>query len=520
MINANILPVSFFTRSIEFLNDDVTTVAASFVVVGLISLLFFFQSKAPLPKGTRYPPHVVSWIPFLGSALEMNQGLTREFIHKYARKFNSPAFTATIAGRKCLFIADSQYIPMVWKDTKEIDDLALQRKFLMNVLGLTEKEADITFAQENKGDAKMALTQIHNHVLSKDLLSGVLRKAQDYLLQTLNTIFTAHSSEGNMDEWIKFRMFDFVRKTVFKASIGPLISTSVATDEVFELFLAFDAGVPLLFGQAPSFMTKKVRKSRQDLLALFLLPEFLHGASPLMKERDDTLYMPKEMLARMNLALFWGSVGNSLPGVFWTLYNIISDPLAYNACRGEVLAVVARKESSRDWFTMDELDQMPVLHSAFQESLRMYHGLFSVREVVKDFLLNPKESSPTTAKYMIKKGTNIMALPNVMHYDPDIFKDPNVFQYDRFLDPTARSLKGNTLLSSHLRPFGGGAHLCPGRKFIAYESQAFLAMMFVTLDMRLVEGESRPGILYGLQGISVAHPDRDPKMEVRVRKAE
>lgn len=37
----------------------------------------------------------------------------------------------------------------------------------------------------------------------------------------------------------------------------------------------------------------------------------------------------------------------------------------------------------------------------------------------------------------------------------------------------------------------------------------------LNFDMRLAEGETRPGIDLVMQGVGVSHPDRDPKVEIR-----
>lgn len=111
-----------------------------------------------------------------------------------------------------------------------------------------------------------------------------------------------------------------------------------------------------------------------------------------------------------------------------------------------------------------------------------------------------------------------MSFPNTLHFDPDIFQDPETFQYDRFIDHTAKAKNGKSLHSSHSRPFGGGIHLRPDRKFISYEARAMVAMMLLQFDMRLPNGETIPDIDISKQGLNVSHPERDVKMEIRLRQ--
>ena len=110
-----------------------------------------------------------------------------------------------------------------------------------------------------------------------------------------------------------------------------------------------------------------------------------------------------------------------------------------------------------------------------------------------------------------------MAFPAVGHYDEKIFEEPNTYKYDRFVDPDEKARDGSLLLSN-VRPWGGGAHLCLGRKFITLEVKAMLAMMMMTLDLQLAPGEEVPGIDFSKQGVSTDRPSRDPILEVRLRK--
>lgn len=59
--------------------------------------------------------------------------------------------------------------------------------------------------------------------------------------------------------------------------------------------------------------------------------------------------------------------------------------------------------------------------------------------------------------------------------------------------------------------------MCPGRKFIGYEARAMLAMILLKYEMRIRPGETRPGIDFSRQGMSVGVPERDVEIEVRAR---
>jgi cytochrome P450 len=126
--------------------------------------------------------------------------------------------------------------------------------------------------------------------------------------------------------------------------------------------------------------------------------------------------------------------------MFWALCQVLADSHAYQKCLTEVKSVANKRCSDRKWFTLDELDEMQTLDSAFQETLRMYSSGFAARYVRGSFMINPKESKGP--KIMIQEGTPKISLPNIMHYDPEIFEEPEKFKYDRFLDPLATTKEG------------------------------------------------------------------------------
>ena len=65
-----------------------------------------------------------------------------------------------------------------------------------------------------------------------------------------------------------------------------------------------------------------------------------------------------------------------------------------------------------------ELDHMVLVKSCFQEALRLYHGAFTTREAREDFVFDPKK--PRQPKYLIEKGTRVMAFAAVIHHDGNV----------------------------------------------------------------------------------------------------
>ena len=91
----------------------------------------------------------------------------------------------------------------------------------------------------------------------------------------------------------------------------------------------------------------------------------------------------------------------------------------------------------------------------------------------------------------------VVLAPFVSHRDPEVFDNPNKFDYKRFLHSPAipsaghpassgevtlhtearkRFMKNGKVVTSPVLPFGGGATMCPGRRFARSE----VAMLVVS----------------------------------------
>ena len=471
------------------------------------------------------PPHVWSWIPYLGSAIEMGTNVT-QFIRKNSDANNhAPVFTATVLGDHCLFIADPEQLTMVFraKYSKNLDSFSLQKQFTQSVLDCTEEETNQNFGEDL---TKVTGKQFHHYLFKGEELQNSMEQVQTIFHKLIPQLVNDDDKNGS-SSWKEHNLFDMVVRSIFKATMGPLLSHDIVTDEMYEQFRIFDSGVIALFNNAPSFLTRQTRRARAYLYQHITTPSFWAQASGFMKARKEA-YLGKDRqlsegtMYKSNVGLLWASVGNSAPAVFWVLLLLLEHEDAWKACMDQMETVIAKRGTNQDnssnnnVFTLDELDEMTYLESAFTEALRLYQGNITARRVVKDFVLETKSQN-----YWIEKGTKIMSWWGILHRDPYVFDKPDEFQFDRFVGKSRKDFSfqdGKTLTHDPVIPFGGGEHLCPGRKFASYETRLYVAMLMQSFDIRLVPGESRPDIDPAMVGIGVCHPNRDVKVEIRRRQ--
>lgn len=175
---------------------------------------------------------------------------------------------------------------------------------------------------------------------------------------------------------------------------------------------------------------------------------------------------------------------NTVPGAFWLLYHIFSDPTVLQECRKEL----EQSALNHSGDLADEINSIisscPILLSTMHEVFRYRAiGTVTVRQVLEDHDLN--------ATYLLKRGSLVLIPNTVQHFNTAVWgPDAEAFNHRRFLEAT--NAKGTNSARRYgpasLRAFGGGPLLCPGRHFAIGEILAFAAMMVLQYDIRPVNG--------------------------------
>lgn len=220
----------------------------------------------------------------------------------------------------------------------------------------------------------------------------------------------------------------------------------------------------------------------------------------------DNFYKDKmshEDLTRYRYLYFAAAFMNTIPCGFWAFYEMLANKDALEAVKKEVLDIYARKSkleyeegdneteySAREYFTLMELEEMECMDSLITEALRLRSTskMLRVRYATDDFKIKLNlPLSKEVHQFDVKKGTYFVSCPTMMHRDPEIFKDPLVFKWDRFLrGPDGRPpvfVKHGRKILRPVDAFGGGATMCPGRRFARAEVKALIATLLVNYDI-------------------------------------
>lgn len=212
------------------------------------------------------------------------------------------------------------------------------------------------------------------------------------------------------------------------------------------------------------------------------------NSSPMTYERWKTQNdagATTENIARLETAAGIGVLSNTVPSIFWTLFEIYSRPQLLIALREEIEKHALRIDEFNGTHTIDLADikdQCPFLLSTFQEVLRLRSYGAPTRIVYRDTVLNDR--------YLLKAG-GVLQMPaacinresstwgtNSLEFDPSRFiADGDVKQSNR---------------ATGFMSFGASPNICPGRHFATGEILAAVAMLLVRYDVTPRNGHWMP----------------------------
>ncbi|XP_044151334.1 cytochrome P450 7A1-like [Bufo gargarizans] len=195
--------------------------------------------------------------------------------------------------------------------------------------------------------------------------------------------------------------------------------------------------------------------------------------------------------------------------------HFVTDPFSFD--------VVMHHGRHFDWqkflySTSAKLGYFHTSDSIIKESMRLSSASINIRVAKENFTLQLEEKGV----YGIRKDDIVALYPQTVHWDPEVYEDPMVFKYDRFLDENGKGktdfyLKGKKLKYYYL-PFGSGRTKCPGRQFAVLEIKQLLTLLISYFDMELADKNAKcPPLDQSRAGLGILPPTNDVDFRFRLK---
>ncbi|KAJ0735162.1 putative premnaspirodiene oxygenase [Helianthus annuus] len=176
------------------------------------------------------------------------------------------------------------------------------------------------------------------------------------------------------------------------------------------------------------------------------------------------------------LDVFTGASENSSNIVEWAMAEMLRNPNVMKKAQTEIRLVIGEKANP----TIEETDlpKLNYMKMVVKETLRFHPPVP---------LLLPRESMESCVinGYEIPSKTRVLVNYWAIARDPSSWKDPNVFNPERFMDEN-KDYRGHDF---DYIPFGAGRRVCPGISLGMTNTELSLASLLYHFDWELANGE-------------------------------
>ena len=510
-----------------------------FLLTRLITAFSFYLCLRRLSTGTishrSSPPTLPYTVPFLGSSFSLLTPDPTSFYTALSRTFKAnalPIVSLQTLGQK-LHILDTPSAVQTLFRARNVSREKFNRDVVVKAMGVPIKDARLIYDVLPDGSKGCTREEAE---MWEEMSAGINR---DFLLRSeavghmtgkFLEVFKEEIRKDEMDsEGKEVRLVEWLKERMFVASTTALFGRTilVGRPELGQLYWGFDEGTLARYFGVPRWWDRGAYDCQRDLLDVFekwieeVRREYGKDGPEIEKEwveemgsravRARHVMYEKQGVSNRARAGFdcgflFGLTSNAIPAACWMLCHLLS-PENKQVCRmiRDELNTVKMAGGSLD---LTALFGLPVLNSAFHETLRLYTDVLVSRVLHSDLDIG---------NCSLKSGELVIAPSWLAHRDATAWSEEDGKPCDMWYGE--RSLKqdeksGKPVFSTAntagtFFPFGGGAQICPGRVFAKQEVFAAVAAFLLEFDVDFIR------FLPGTKGSSAredGHSTRFPKI--------
>ncbi|KUL86759.1 hypothetical protein ZTR_04786 [Talaromyces verruculosus] len=478
------------------------------------------------------PPVAPYLIPYFGHlfAFLLDPGrLVRDMKVKYP---DSP-FTLIMMGHKFHIYNSSEVIAHVFSRSREFLFHPIVASMMENGLAVPKPDQPkfgVPIAEySNDQKESKAFVEANHAVFVKYLSGGNLTVTMEEYSKRFVRVLDEIIPEGTSIEGKSIPVHERMQKLIFYASLNTFFGKRLQSNysEIWDDFQILERALYVGVRSKLAFLLDpKAYKARRRLLEHF--DDWVDMDIDDWKEEDGMwnekwgmkLNWEREKLHRQHgftlrgrscshASFLYVMNTNSGPLTTWFLTNILQSPTLLSRFRAEceqsLLPTSSLKNEIR--FDLPKLRSSPLVQGIWKESLRLGSVNAVARVLAKDVELEG---------YRLKQGSVILIPVQLLHYNTNVFPNPEKFNPDRwiFADDSNESALKQKQMTAHLRPFGGGSGICSGR-FVAEEEVILAAATLIMKYDFDIQGPAK--LELHPRALGIMSPNRDIWVKLQAR---
>ncbi|XP_002527982.2 beta-amyrin 28-monooxygenase isoform X1 [Ricinus communis] len=415
-----------------------------------IALVLYFLNYKSKPRKDRAesliptPPGTTGW-PLIGETLEYlsttKAGIPEKFINDRRKRYSSKLFKTSLLGQPTVLLCNADGNKFIFSNENKL------------VTSWWPSSVDKFFDTQNasKTEESMKMRKFVTPVLKPDTLRKYVH------------IVDAITRQHLRDHWggkQVVEVYPFAKDLTFVLACRLLlgIDDEEAISQLQKPFAHFSAGLLSLPLDLPGTNFRRAIKAAKQLRNEFevMIKRWKTDTSQsqgilsqhLVEINEEGQSTSESEMATRILALISASYDNVSTAMTFVIKYLAEMPNVYDAVLREQMGIAKAKEAEvgLNW---DDIQKMRYSWNVASEVLRLHppaNGAF--REVIHNFMY---------AGYLIPKGWKLHWNAFATHKSAEYFPEPEKFEPSRF--------EGNGIVPYSYVPFGGGAHMCPGKEY-------------------------------------------------------
>ena len=180
----------------------------------------------------------------------------------------------------------------------------------------------------------------------------------------------------------------------------------------------------------------------------------------------------------------------------WTWYLLSQNPSAEAKLMNELETVLGSRP-----LRYEDIANLQYTRMIIEEAMRLYPPLHTIpRQAIADDIVLGRH---------IRRGSTVLIVPWLLHRNPSIWNEPNVFNPLRFSPQQVAQRPRFSYI-----PFGSGPRVCLGARFAVTEAIVILVTLVRQHQLHL-----KPGHVVKPQGLLTTRPKNGMLMVIKPRKA-